>query len=576
MIASILLAAVAVDLTTVAERSTYARTGRYDEVVSLCSEFERAFPGKAKCLRWGTSPEGRPLLAVVASEDGVLDPAAARTKARPAILLQGGIHAGEIEGKDAGFRAMREALEGRVAPGALRAATVVFLPVFNADGHERFSPWNRPNQRGPEEMGWRTTAQNFNLNRDYAKAEAPEMRALLPLLLGWDPVLYVDLHTTDGAKFRHDVSITTEPAEMPGVPMREPARKLRGDVVRALAAKGHWPVEFYPAFVKDDDPSSGFEVGAPPPRLSTPYWGWRDRIGLLVETHSWRTYPERVQATYDTLVAILESAREDAAGWQAAARAADAAQREIGGKEVALAFVPGDTRTTIDFLGYAYRREPSKVSGSTRIVYDETQPETWKLPLATDTKPSVVVRAPKAGYLVPPAYAALFREKLALHGFKAIPVQDERKGFAVEVFKASEVALDATSYEGRQRVAVKGSWASETRDVLSGSLFVPVAQPGARLLIHLLEPSAPDSLVAWGFVNAVFEQKEYLEGYVAEELAQAMLHDDATLREEFEKRLATDAAFAADPKKRLDFFYRRSPYWDARKDVVPILRLDAW
>jgi hypothetical protein len=116
----------------------------------------------------------------------------------------------------------------------------------------------------------------------------------------------------------------------------------------------------------------------------------------------------------------------------------------------------------------------------------------------------------------------------------------------------------------------------ETRDVAARSLFVPVAQPGARLLIHLLEPAAPDSLVAWGFVNAVFEQKEYIESYVAEELAEAMLRDDPALRAEFVERLAADPAFAASPKQRLDFFYRRSPYRDARKDVVPIVRVDAW
>ena len=252
------------------------------------------------------------MLALVASDDGLLDAESARRERRPVLLFQGGIHAGEIDGKDAGFRVLREALAGRAAPGALRAATVVFVPVFNVDGHERMSRWNRANQRGPEEMGWRVTAQNLNLNRDYAKAEAPEMRAMLALLLAWDPILYVDLHVTDGAKFRHDVSITVEPSETPGAPLREAGLKLRRDVVSDLAARGHRPLEFYPSFVQDDDPTSGFAVGVASPRLSTPYWGWRDRLGLLVETHSWHTYPERVKATYQTLVSVLERARTDA------------------------------------------------------------------------------------------------------------------------------------------------------------------------------------------------------------------------------------------------------------------------
>ncbi|MDP0983616.1 M14 family zinc carboxypeptidase, partial [Klebsiella variicola] len=88
---------------------------------------------------------------------------------------------------------------------------LVFVPVFNADGHERFGPWNRPNQRGPEQMGWRVTAQNLNLNRDYAKADAPEMQAMLGLVRAWDPLAIVDLHTTDGAQFRHDIAVMVEP-----------------------------------------------------------------------------------------------------------------------------------------------------------------------------------------------------------------------------------------------------------------------------------------------------------------------------------------------------------------------------
>jgi hypothetical protein len=154
-------------------------------------------------------------------------------------------------------------------------------------------------------------------------------------------------------------------------------------------------------------------------------------------------------------------------------------------------------------------------------------------------------------------------------------VKSARKGVAVEVFKASEATFEAVSYEGRQRVSVKGTWSRETRDVPQGSLFVPVAQPGAPLLLHLLEPQAPDSLVAWGFLNPVFEQKEYMESYVAEEIGEAMLKKDPAVLAEFEKAL-TDPAFAADPKRRLDFFYRRSPYWDTAKDVVPIFRVDAF
>src|SRR5207237_5800565 len=163
------------------------------------------------CLGFGRTPEARPMLALIASRTGALTPEAARKKGLPVLLVQGGIHAGEIDGKDAGFLALREALENRAAKGALDRQVLVFVPVFNVDGHERFGRWNRPNQRGPEEMGWRATAQNFNLNRDYMKADTPEMQAMLRLLGTWDPTLYVDLHVTDGDEYQHDVTNTLKP-----------------------------------------------------------------------------------------------------------------------------------------------------------------------------------------------------------------------------------------------------------------------------------------------------------------------------------------------------------------------------
>ena len=180
------------DLTTVSERSGFTRTGRYDEVIALCDAFQREYPKAVRCFDFGTTPEGRPMKALAVSTTGHLDPQSARAANLPVLLAQGGIHAGEIDGKDAGFLLLREMLEGKAGRGVLDKLVVLFVPVFNIDGHERFGRWNRPNQRGPEEMGWRTTAQNYNLNRDYMKADAPEMQAMLRLVDIWDPIVTMD------------------------------------------------------------------------------------------------------------------------------------------------------------------------------------------------------------------------------------------------------------------------------------------------------------------------------------------------------------------------------------------------
>ena len=155
-----------IDLSTVAEQSGFRETGRYAEVEELCRAFAARYPKQVRCSDMGISPEGRTMWAMAASNDGTLTPEQARKHNRPVIVVQGGIHAGEIDGKDAGFRFLRELLQDKERGAALDAVTLVFVPVFNVDGHERFGRWNRPNQAGPEEMGWRTTAQNLNLNRD--------------------------------------------------------------------------------------------------------------------------------------------------------------------------------------------------------------------------------------------------------------------------------------------------------------------------------------------------------------------------------------------------------------------------
>ena len=162
-------------LVTHAERSGFAETGRYDEVIAMCDAFAAARPDMVHCFDFGTSPEGRPMKALAITRTGALDAARAREGGHPVVLVQGGIHPGEADGKDAGFLLLREMLEGGAATDSLQHLVWLFVPVFNVDGHERFEAWSRPNQRGPRESGWRATAQNLNLNRDYAKADSPEM-----------------------------------------------------------------------------------------------------------------------------------------------------------------------------------------------------------------------------------------------------------------------------------------------------------------------------------------------------------------------------------------------------------------
>jgi len=292
-------------LSTVAERSGFLHTGRYDEVPALAQAFQRRWPQRVRTWSFGTTPEGRPMQVLAVTATGAFDPEQARRRGIPVVLVQGGIHAGEIDGKDAGFLALRQVLEDQAAPGVLDRLVLLFVPVFNVDGHERFGAWNRPNQRGPAEMGWRTTAQGYNLNRDYLKADSAEMQAMLGLVREWDPLAMVDLHATNGAQFEHDIAVQVEPVHAGDDDLRQAGRAWRDAVIADLARQGSLPLPFYPSFVTEDDPASGFEDDVSPPRFSLGYFLLRNRLGMLVETHSWKPYPERVRITRNTVVSVL-------------------------------------------------------------------------------------------------------------------------------------------------------------------------------------------------------------------------------------------------------------------------------
>ena len=543
-------------LTTFAESSGYTRTGRYDEAIALCRDFARA-DASASCLTIGETTQGRPIVALRIARHANL----------PTIYVEGGIHAGEIEGKDAGFAFARDLLAGKVAKGALDHVSLVFVPVINPDGHEQFRTNNRPNQRGPEEMGFRTNGVRLNLNRDWVKSDTPEIAAALSLFRRFDPVIGVDLHTTDGAKFQHDISVLVSPAAPRGDSLDETATALSTRLMTRLTELGHLPVDFYPSFVDDERPESGFAAGEAPPRFSQAYQAARGRLGILVETHSWRTYKERAQSTYHLLQALFEEATRSADAWAAATRDADRADAKLAGTDVPMTWDNDGKSHDIDFRGYAYERRLSELTGGVWLVYDETTPEVWRVPLFDSIQPALTIAAPAHGYFVDGGFARQVAAVLDRHGIAY--ERAEPRAVDVQVIR-SEAVTFAPPYEGRTRATITGTWTPEKRTLDAGAIFVPIAQPKARLILHLLEPSLPDSLAQWGAFNAVFEQKEYAEPYVLEQAARDMFAASPALAEEF--AAFTSRTPAPSTAERLAWIHRHHPSWDDRFNLVPVYR----
>jgi hypothetical protein len=562
---------------THAEKTDYRETPRYEETLAYCRKLVAASSTQIRLSDFGRSGEGRALPLVIAATNGTFTPEATRRAGKVVVFVQANIHAGETDGKDAGLALLRDIVVLKTHPRLLEHVTLLFVPIYNVDGHERRSPHNRINQNGPEEMGWRANATNLNLNRDYMKADAPETRAWLRLWNEWNPHLFIDCHVTDGADFRYNVTYQFEEHENIPQPLRTWMKTaFEGRIVPATEALGNL-LTTYMEFRDNRDPvKAGVEGFIGTPRFATGYAPLRNRPALLIETHMLKDYRTRVRATYDLLRTALEDVNQDPAGWLRAAQETDQKVIEEGSaydpeRKVALRIAFTDKSVPRVIKGVEFRRELSDVSGAVRVVYG-TKPLDYTVPFFNESYATISVPTPLY-YIIPPQWTEAF-EVLNAHGVRlqrlAEPLTVE-----VESYRFSEVKWASASFELRVPVTQKNRLVREQRTYVAGSVVVPMAQAAGRLVINLLEPDAPDSLLYWGFFNSIFEQKEYGEGYMLEKLAREMLAKDEKLREEFERRVATEPQFAASARARLNFFYERSPYYDKQMNLYPVGRITA-
>jgi hypothetical protein len=582
--ASLPASAPAVDWTTPAEAAHFKTTPDYAQTRAYLERLAAAAPGKLRLTRFGVSPEGRDLMLVIAASGGEFTPEAARASGKEILFVQAGIHAGEIEGKDAGLMLLRDLVldgkghagEGKLAH-ALDHTILLYAPLFNVDGHANSSPYMRINQNGPAEMGFRATAQNLNLNRDYLKADAPEMRDWLALWNAWLPDFLVDIHTTDGADYQYDLTWYTEdwgPLDAGVKAWQDEALKKR--VFAQMDKRGHLTSPYLE--LKDHhDITKGIANFGSGQRFSTGYVALHNRAGLLVETHMLKSYETRVRATYDLIALILDDLRAHPGELRKATTAAD--ERVIARAAQADASLPilfkvTDKPETFTLKGFAFTQRHSDVSGDTWTQYDPSKPKTYEILNWRDLVVTTRAELP-AAYLVPAGWTDVIA-KLREHG---LHVETTTKPVTLRVrsTQIDDPHWANAPFEGHLMLRTFDAKIQiEEQAFAAGSALVPLDQRSANIAANLLDPRAPDSLLRWGYFNAAFEQKEYADERVLERLAREMLAKDPQLKAEFDERVASDKVFAADPRARLEFFYTRSP-WYAHQHVgrYPVVGLDA-
>lgn len=489
---------------TRAESSNYEATSSYQDVVDFMGKLQGC--GMPLQLNWiGESTEKRKIPLAVVAWPPVSSPTDAKRSGKPVIYVQGNIHAGEVEGKEAAqilLRRLGQEIDllraGKKVAGSLVDKAVYLVnPIYNADGNEKLGPVarNRPEQVGPKEVGVRPNGQGFDLNRDCIKAESPEMSAVLETVYGkWDPDVIFDLHTTDGT--RHGYDLTYSPALNPNTDpeILKFSRDQMLPFVRRELQKRHGLRTFDYGDISTRAGKQVFSTFASEGRYVTNYGGLRNRICILSEAVTYIPFKDRVQATDKFVTSCLEYLVRNAKRVTQITAAADA-------KTVAWGLRPGQE------LGVRFDFDSR---GEEEVVFEKPiRPRPFGRPTELMTAKMLIIdrfKATKnswfpAGYVFGPDQTAAIN-LLRRHGMKVERILSGPNQSASQ-FIISKFSQASSAFQGHKLITLDGRF-EPAMVGLTGQMLVRTAQPLGLVAFHLLEPEVNDGLAAWGFLGENF------------------------------------------------------------------------
>ena len=560
---------------TVAEKTEFRATSSYDQTMVYLYQLEAAAPELIRVTDFGRSGQGRPLPLVIVSSEGAFTPEAAAATGKPVLLIQSCIHAGEVDGKDATLMVLRDIALGRRSELA-KGAVTLFAPIYNADGHEHVSIYNRSNQNGPVEgMGYRATANGINLNRDFLRLVSPEAKALAKLVTTWNPHLHVDNHVTNGSD--HAWVLTWLVAEAP-----ELAPQLDAwvgahlpKVLAEIEADGH-PNGPYVNHISRSDPTAGMIWDVTQPRYSSGYFPLRNRVSILIEMHAHKPFRDRVLANRAFIDELIDEVGRSGRELVKAVNEAEGATVAMGVADaepsmVVVRWKLGDEGEPITWPAYDWTIEDSEVIGGQRVRYRPGKIREVELEWRHLQEAELTLARPR-GYLVLAGWPQI-EELVAGHGLRTFRLSQDTE-LEVETVRLSSPEFATSSFQGVVMVEdFEVSRQPEKRSIPAGSLWIPADQPSFEVAVQLFEPEAPDSMVRWGVVSSLFERKIYIGPDLLEQLAKEMLTDDK-VRSEWESALE-DLDFAGNTGARYMWWYKRTPYWDETVGLLPVMRVMA-
>ncbi|MDX2248553.1 MAG: M14 family metallopeptidase [Bacteroidia bacterium] len=555
------------DLTTPFEQSQKTQSATYEEAISYYRQLDKSFH-EISLFEYGKTDVGKALHLVVISSDKVFDPVKIRKSGKRIVLINNGIHAGEPCGIDASMMLARDLVSKPEMKKFLENVVVAIIPVYNIGGALNRGCCSRVNQVGPEAYGFRGNAQNLDLNRDFIKADSRNAWAFTEIFQNWQPEVFVDTHTTNGADYQ---AVLTYLATLPEKADPGIAAYMTGNMIPALENYMNTrSVKICPYVnVFGNSPDKGFSAFLDLPRYSSGYTSLFQTISFISEAHMLKTFEERVNATYLFLEGIISQVNKDHQTIGDIVKNAKEKAKTQTNFDVAWRHDPSVSRP-LPFEGYEARYKSSRVTGLQRLYYDRTAPYTKTIPYFYKYNSIKTLQKPTA-YIIPQAWREVI-ERLQMNKVEMFSLKKDTT-LSVEVSYITRFIPSPRPYEGHflhSGVEIKKT--EQQIDYYAGDKVVYVNQERNPYIVHVLEPESQDAFFAWNFFDPILMRKEYFSDYLFEEEAEKILEENPDIRESFEEKKAQDSIFSGDARQQLTFIYEMSDYAEKTYNRYPVTR----
>jgi len=541
-------------------------TATYHEVIAYYKKLNKLYPQQMKTINYGMTDIGYPLTLVVLSRDKVFDPKLIKKQNKRVLLINNGIHPGEPEGIDASMMFARDLLKKNALP---KDVVICIVALYNIDGSlNRYV--SRPNQNGPVIYGFRGNYRNLDLNRDFIKADSRNTLALEQIVNTWNPEIFLDNHTSDGADYQYVMTlIETQKDKQNPILAEYTSKTLSPELYKRMKKSGYEMIPYVEGG-RGGGVDSGITAYLETPRYATGYTAQHNIVSYITETHMLKSFDKRVYSTYDFMQALVDVNERDAKLIGELRRKAD--EDVSKQKTFAMNWQLDRSRVdTITFKGYPSAYKPSDVSGLRRQYYDETKPWTKVIKYFDNYKATETVEKPLA-YVIPQAWGKIIDlyklNNVVMHRLAHDTTLD------VQMYYIGDLPAPTRPYEGHYlHTGVKTTTVDRKIKFFAGDYVVYTNQPLNRYIVETLEPTGVDSFFAWNFFDSIFDEKESFSAYVFEDKAAELLKNDPELKKKLDEEKAKNPQTANNAQAQLTFIYRNSPYFEKTNKRYPVGRL---